>query len=590
MIWTAQAIPGGFVERLTCDLLCVSGGLSPGVHLHSHLGAGLEYRESIGAFVPVSAECLSIGGARGRFGLSDSIVDGRGIYGQAGLLAAPISADPEPPWSIRPLWQVPGGRGKRFVDFQNDVTVADLALATREGYRSIEHVKRYTTLGMGTDQGKTSGMNGLAIVAQLQGEPISTVGTTTYRPPYTPVTLGALSGTEHGADFDPVRRSPLHQWHQAHEAVWIQSGLWLRARAFPVAGETFEDAWKREALTVRHKAGLFDVSTLGKVDIRGPDAMTFLDRVYCTPVASLAVGRCRYGLMLREDGIILDDGTITRLGHDRYCITISTGRTDRVLTHLEFLAESVWPELDVQLFNITEQYAQIALAGPLAEGVLRKALGGSMPGGAAIHLAHVEAEVDGVPVRLFRVSYSGEWSCEIAVPADHGQAVGQRLLDLGAVDGIAPCGTEALGALRIEKGHVAGPEIDGRTTPADLGLTQFVAKKKDFIGQALGTRPGLTASTRRTLVGIEPSDGKSSVRGGAQLVEKDEQAPVAIGHVTSTTFSPTLNRPIALALVEGGDQRRDTTLVAASPLFGEKVEVRVVSPRFYDPDNRRLHG
>jgi glycine cleavage system aminomethyltransferase T len=502
---------------------------------------------------------------------------------------------PDEPWSIHPLWEVKPPtktHGKRFVDIQDDVTADDLDLAVRENYRSIEHVKRYTTLGMGTDQGKTSNLNGLAIVAARRAEAIPAVGTTTFRPPYTPVTLGILAGPDTGRHFDPIRRTPLHDWHAAHGAVFVEAGPWLRPRAYVRDGESFDAAWRREVLAVRRAAGICDVSTLGKIDVQGPDAAAFLDRVYCNAFARLGVGRCRYGLMLREDGIVLDDGTTTRIGERHYVMTTTTANAGKVLVHLEFLLQAVWPELKVHIVSITDQYGQIALAGPRSRDVLRRLVDIDVDNVALPFLASAATRIAGARVRLFRISYSGELAYEIAVAADHTVAVWEALLDTGREFGLAPYGTEAMAAMRIEKGHVAGAEINGQTTPADLGLARLVSKGKHFVGRRLLERPALIDAARPSLVGLVPVDGITPIMAGSQLVNDPHARPPVpmLGHVTSPTFSPTLGRPIALGLIKNGIARKGETVVAAAPLHGSAVTARIVDPVFYDPAGERLHG
>jgi len=596
--------PAGAVTWIDCDLLAVSGGLTPSVHLYSHTGGTLAWNDTIAAFVPAAgaANTHVCGAARGVFPLADCLADGARAGAVAtealGLKAPPLDlpvCEPEEPWSMRPLWDVkPAAKlpGRRFVDLQDDVTADDLALAVRENYRSIEHVKRYTTLGMGTDQGKTANLNGLAMVADRRGEAIAAVGTTTFRPPYTPVALGALAGPETGKHLEPIRRTPLHEWHAAHGARFVEAGQWLRPRAYLRAGESFDAAWRREVLAVRSVAGICDVSTLGKIDVQGPDAAGFLERVYCNGFARLAVGRCRYGLMLREDGIVLDDGTVTRLGERHYLATTTTANAGRVLAHLEYLLQTGWPELKVRVASVTDQCGQIALAGPRSRDVLRKIVDADVDNAALPFLGFAAARIAGAGVRLFRISYSGELAYEIAVPAGHTVAVWEALLAAGREFGLAPYGTEAMAAMRIEKGHVAGGEINGQTTPADLGLARLVSANKYFIGRRLLERPALADEARPSLIGLEPVDGVTAIPAGAQLIAYARAKPPVpmLGHVTSATFSPTLDRPIALALLKGGSARKGETVTAAAPLDGICVDARVVDPVFYDPTGERLHG
>ena len=591
-------------RRIDCDLLCVSGGWNPTVHLHSQAGGRVTYDEALTTFVPGDARqpVTSAGAARGSLGLQACLTEGvaagsdaAAAAGLSGPRSAAPRADAEETHGIEPLWLVPKPRGrgsKRFVDLQNDVTLEDIALAHRESFHSVEHLKRYTTLGMGTDQGKTSNVNGLAILAGIRGEPIPAVGTTTFRPPYTPIALGAIAGPHVGTHFDPTRRTPLHDWHLAHGAQMMEAGQWLRPRAYLRPGESFHAAWIREVDMVRKAVGLADVSTLGKIDIQGPDAIELIERVYCNGFRNLAVGKARYGLMLREDGIVFDDGTTSRLGEHRYYMTTTTANAGKVLAHLERLLQVDWPELRAVASSTTDQWAQIACAGPQSRAMLaRAATGIDMSNEAFPMLGVRDGEVAGVPVRVFRVSYSGELAYEIAAPADAGVAVWEALLAAGADSGIAPYGLEAMGALRIEKGHVAGPEINGQTTAADLGLGRLVSARKSFIGRRLLARPAIADESRPRLVGLVPRDGRAAIRAGAQLVPEGATLPVAsLGHVTSTTYSPTLGHPLALALLGDGARRMGSIIVAASPLSGEAVPVRVVAPNFYDPEGERQRG
>ncbi|MBM3523120.1 MAG: sarcosine oxidase subunit alpha, partial [Alphaproteobacteria bacterium] len=552
--------------HLDCDLVCVSGGWSPAVHLHSQAGGKLDWNDRLAAFVPGTAKwpCVSVGDAAGSIG-DDEL-------------------------RLRPIWEIRGAaaRGKRFVDLQDDVTADDVALAHRENYRSVEHLKRYTTLGMGTDQGKTSNVNGLAIMARLTGQAIPQVGTTTFRPPYTPVAMGALAAHMTGKDLAATRRTPMHDWHVAHGATMYETGPWLRARVYPKPGESFRDAWIRETKLVRERAGLVDVSTLGKIEVEGPDALTLIERLYCNGFSTLAVGKCRYGLMLREDGLIFDDGTVARLAPDRFYVTCTTANAGKVMTHIEHYLQVEWPELRVQAISVSDQNAQMALAGPASREVLRRAVaGGDVEDNALPHMGVKAARIAGCDVTIFRMSFSGERAYEIATPADYGTRVWEALLAAGA----EPYGTEAMAALRIEKGHVAGTELDGRTTPADLGLERFVAKKKNFVGKRLLERPGMVEPTRAVLVGLESTDGQP-VPGGGVLVE-DSNAPLPMpkrGHVTAITYSPTFDRFIALALMKEGRSHMGGTVTVSAPLSGKSVLCRVVDPVFYDPKGERMHG
>ena len=586
---------------LRCDLLCVSGGFSPAVHLHSQSGARPVYDPAIGAFVPgasVQAE-RSAGAARGLRGLGECLGDGIGAgeaaaaaagFAPAETLPPPAASEPEaaPPG---PLWRAPLGRGKAFLDLQSDVTIADIRLAAREGYVSVEHAKRYTTLGMGTDQGKTSSLGGIAALAEARGDPLPAVGTTTFRPPYTPVAIGAFAGPDRGPRFQPLRRTAMQAWHERAGAVFVEAGLWLRPRYYPRPGEDMDAAVAREVKTVRGAVGLADVSTLGKIDIQGSDAARFLDLLYCNTFSTLKVGRARYGLMLREDGLVFDDGTTSRLADDHFFMTTTTAEAAEVLRHLEFHHQVVWPELDVRFASATAQWAGMALAGPAAREVLARVVEGLDVSAQALPFMGVaQTRIAGVAGRVFRISFSGELSYEINVPWGYGEGVWEALLEAGRDAGIAPYGLEALGTMRIEKGHVAGSEIDGRTTAADLGLGRMMsAKKADYIGRRLARRPALGDPGRLALVGIEPVEAGKRLRAGAHLVAEPGGAE-SLGHVTAVADSPTLGHWIGLALLAGGRERRGERLHAVYPLRDHAVAVAVVEPAFYDPGGERQRG
>lgn len=596
--------PHTAVEFISCDCLAVSGGWTPALHLHSQAGGETKWNERIGAFVPGSARQRhrSAGAARGVFGRNACVADGaeagsaaaRALGLTAPLLAGTAPHD-EPEDPLLSLSAIPAPRrgDKRFVDLQDDVTVEDIELAAREGFSTVEHLKRYTTLGMGTDQGKTSNINGLALLAAIRGEAVPKIGHTSFRPPYTPVTLGAIAGREVGLGFEPIRRSPIHDRHAELGAPFLTAGLWLRPQCYPRSGESPAEAVRREAATVRNACGIVDVSTLGKIEVQGPDAAIFLDRLYCNRVGNLAIGRARYGAMLREDGMVFDDGTISRLAEDRFYLTTTTANASKVMQHVELYAQLGWPELRVAVTSVTEQWAVVALAGPNARRVLERVGEGLDLGDAALpHMSVVEARVAGLPARIFRVSFSGERAYEIAVPADHGPYLWDTLIEAGRPLGLAPYGVEAMGVLRIEKGHIAGPELDGRTTPEDLGLGRLVAEGKEFIGRAALERPGLRDSTRKRLVGLRPLDRAARLRAGAQIVADASVPPPVpmLGVVTSAAFSPTLGHWIALALLSGGLGRKGERLLASFPLAGEAVPVEVVAPVFVDPEGKRLHA
>ena len=592
-------------ERLECDLVCVAGGWSPNVHLHAQARGRPAYDAAITAFVPGTSfqRERSAGAAKGSFALAACLAEGfaagRATAAAAGfdkdVGAAPSAPTHDEATPIRACWSVPppaGAKAKRFVDHQNDVTAEDVALAAHEGYDHVELLKRYTTLGMGTDQGRTSNVPGLALLAGVQGRDIPAVGTTTFRPPFAPVSAGTLAGRENGPHHPPIRRTPLHHCHEEANAHFVNAGLWKRPAWYPRAGESMWDAIFREARAVRHGVGIVDVSTLGKLDLQGPDVGAFLDRVYVNRFDDLAVGRCRYGVMLREDGMVLDDGTTSRIAADHFVMTTTTARAAEVLRRQELLLQVLWPELDVHLVSVSEEWAQVALAGPRSRDVLARIADLDVSNDALPFMAVREGMLAGVPGRIFRISFSGELAYELAVPADFGPHLWQALLEAGHPFDLVPYGTEAMNILRIEKGHVTGNEINGRTTADDLGFGRMLRAEKSCIGKRSLRRPGLARNDRPQLVGLAPLEGATRVPRGGQLVaDAGRTAPNPIqGQVTSTCWSPNLERPIALALLERGRARTGERLFASSPLRGETVEVEVVAPVFLDPAGERLRG
>ncbi len=483
--------------------------------------------------------------------------------------------------------------GKAFVDFQNDVTARDLALAAQEGFRSIEHVKRYTTVGMATDQGKTSNLNALSLVSARVGRPVPEVGHTTFRMPYTPVTFATLAGCARGAMFDPVRTTPMHEAAIARGAVFEDVGQWKRARWFPRAGEDMHAAVARECLAVRNACGIFDASTLGKIAVVGPDAAEFLNRLYVNDFAGLGVGRCRYGLLLRDDGFVFDDGVVARLAPDRFHVTTTTGGAARVLSMMEDYPQTEWPELAARLTSTTEQWAVIAVQGPLARQVLAPLVSGiDLSPSALPHMAVAHGKVAGAPAILFRVSFTGELGYEINVPAAQGSAVWEAVCEAGRSHGITPYGTETMHVLRAEKGYIiVGQETDGTAVPDDLGLTWAIGRRKpDFVGKRSIERAGIRRDGRRQLVGLRTRDPKAVLEEGVQIADRaGVPAPMKpIGHVTSSYASAALGHSIALAMIAGGRSRIGQPLWARMP--GGDIEVEVTSPVFYDPEGKRLHA
>lgn len=594
---------------MPCDILAISGGWQPAVHLSSQTGARALWDERLNCFLPGAPKRpeASAGSAAGHFSLHACLSDG---FARGAEAAAMVGLSTPGPWTIpnvplenpaqtEPFWEAPDplfGHPKKFVDHQDDVAVSDITLAHREGYISVEHLKRYTTLGMGTDQGKTSNITGLAIMASLRREPIEKVGTTTFRPPYTPIAIGAMGGSERGQQYKPRRRSPMHHWHDGKKCEWVAAGLWDRPRFYPkTAGETLRDAYIRETKATRGSVGICDVTTLGKIDIQGPDAAEFLNRIYTNGFAKLPVGKARYGLMLREDGHIYDDGTTSRLGDTHFLMTTTTAHAVSVMAKIEFYLQAVWPDLRVKATSVTEQYAAIAVAGPRARDVLAKVVDIDLGDAAFPFMACGPCQATGgIPARLFRISFSGELAYEINVPSDYGPQIWDMIITAGAEFDITPYGLEALGNMRIEKGHVAGAELDGRTTAKDLGLEKMLSTKKDFIGKALAHREGFEDGGRKQLIGLVPADGTTSLPNGSQIIEIKDRAmrpPIPmIGHVTANGFCPELNTPIALALLKDGMARHGDTVLVTFPLRGIEVHAKVTSPHFIDPEGKRLHG
>ena len=600
----------GAPRRIACDHILVSGGWNPAVHLFSQSGGKLDFDQALGCFVPgrsVQAE-RSAGACRGTFDLADCLEEGRsagldaaraaGIARKGRARKKPVAeaVEAEPP---RLLWLVPGrkavghGREKHFVDVQNDVTAADIALAAREGYRSVEHTKRYTTLGMGPDQGKVGGIAGLAVLARELGEDIPEVGTTTFRPPYTPVTYGLLAGRDIGEFGDPTRLTPLQSRHASTGAVFENAGQWTLPWYYPRQDEEMADAVRRECLAVRQAVGIRDASTLGKIDIRGPDAIKLLNWVYTNAWDGLAVGRCRYGLMLGEDGLVMDDGVTARLGEEHYLMHTTTGNAAHVFHWLEEWLQTEWTGFRVWLTSVSEQWATVNVTGPRARDLLAELTGDiDLSASAFPHMAVREGTVAEIPARVFRVSFSGDLSYEVNVPAGYGVALWNALLTAGAKYGVTPFGLEALHVLRAEKGFITGgQEIDGTVTPGDLGLDWIVSKrKKDFLGKRGLARSDFQRPDRRQLVGLLTRDPREVLPQGAQIVrEVSPNPPVKmIGYVTSSYYSPVLDRSIALALVEGG--RAMTGQTVRLPLLDRTVEAEVTGTVFYDPEGGRLHA
>jgi sarcosine oxidase, subunit alpha len=585
------------IKKLPCDLLAISGGFSPVIHLHAQAGSKAIWSTEQVAFLPGQSaqgeRCA--GSCRGHFSLPEAAADGSACG--AGLeQASPSITDIEALWLVPHT--LPSSRApKQFVDFQNDVTAADLLLAAREGFQSIEHVKRYTALGFGTDQGKSGNINGMGIVAQALGTSIPAVGTTTFRPNYTPVTFGALAGLELGAGFDPIRLTPMHAWHVQHGATFEDVGQWKRAWYFPKSGEDIHTAVQREVRVVRQAVGTLDASTLGKIDIQGPDATTLLNWVYTNAWSKLEIGKCRYGLMLDENGMVFDDGVTVRLAENHFLMHTTTGGAARVLAWLERWLQTEWPHLKVYLTSVTDHWATTALAGPKGRLALQKICHDVDFSDAAFpFMSWREGTVAGVKARIMRISFSGERSYEANVPAAQGLTVWQAIHVAGAEFGITPYGTETMHVLRAEKGFIiVGQDTDGSVTPVDLGLGNMVAKTKDCLGKRSLTRTDTARSDRKQLVGLLTQDPQHVLPEGAQILEVDPATlaagqPVPMGwHVTSSYLSPTLERSIALALVQRGHARIGET-VRIGLRDGTSVLATVASPVFIDPEGARQHA
>ncbi|MCP1274323.1 sarcosine oxidase subunit alpha family protein [Gluconobacter albidus] len=607
----------GREHRVGCDLIAVSGGWSPDIALTTHQGAQPVYRDDLAAFVPAQG----VGGSDLHVvGVAAGVMTDRGAFEsglRAGYLASGtvsgavsgadgsgkmrLSGVNDAAYDITPVWQGPGTgnlprAGKAFVDFQNDVTARDIRLAAQEGFQSVEHLKRYTTLGMATDQGKTANVNALAMLADITGRSVSETGTTLIRPPVQPVALGALAGAHRGRHFKPFRLPPTHRWAEEQGAVFAENGLWLRAQWYPRPGEThWLETVNREVETVRNRVGFCDVSTLGKIDLQGPDVRVFLDRLYVNGWQKLPVGRARYGLMLREDGFVFDDGTTARLGENHYVMTTTTAKAASVMQHLEFCHQCLWPELDVQFISVTDEWAQIAVAGPNSRDVMRQIVDPDFDLSNAAFGFMAAAGVTvcgGLRARLFRLSFSGELAYEIAVPARYGDALARRLMQAGAPYGIAPYGTEALGVMRIEKGHPAGAELNGQTTAHDLGMGRLLSGRKDFIGRRMADRAALRDSARPTLVGLKPLRADAPLVCGAHLLPKGAAATAASdqGWIASSAWSPTVGAWIGLGFLQNGPARLGDVVAVHNPLAGTVAEAVVVSPVFVDPQGARLHG
>ena len=592
-------LANGTTRTLDVGALGVSGGWNPNVHMTCHQRGRPVWNETLAAFVPggeLPPGMIVAGAANGDLSTHGALHGGaqaaKAALGLEGRLPKLPKAE-DAPVNITPFWYVQGA-SRAWLDQQNDVTVKDVKLSHQEGFRSVEHLKRYTTLGMATDQGKTSNMGGLAIMAELAGKTIPEVGTTIFRPPYTPTAIGVLAGRHTGQDFHPKRLTPSHKWAEERGAVFVEVGNWLRAQWFPIEGEThWRESVDREVLAVRKSVGVCDVTTLGKIDVQGTDAAEFLNKVYCNGFAKLAVGKTRYGLMLREDGMAMDDGTAGRLADDHFVVTTTTANALPVYRHMEFVRQCLAPDMDVQMISTTEAWAQYAVAGPNARELLKQIVDVEISNDAFPFMACANITIcGGLRARLFRISFSGELAFEIAVPTAYGDALMRKIMDAGAEFDVTPYGTEALGVMRIEKGHAAGNELNGTTTAANLGMGRMVSGLKDSIGKVLSQREGLNAEGDLRQVGIKPVDPNDPVPAGGHLMNADGPVDAAHdqGYATSACYSPNLGHAIAIGFLKNGSDRMGERMRLVSPLTGVDVDVEIVSAHFIDPDGERLRA
>ena len=595
----------GTQRTVKCGALGVSGGWNPNIHISSHHRGRPIWNEAIQSFIPDDNSpngMLAAGSATGFMELEDVIRSGyesaKRALNKLNVKSKKIDlpqTQGDVELAIEPFWMVQG-TSRGWVDQQNDVTAKDIKLAKQENFTSVEHLKRYTTLGMATDQGKTANISGLAIMANLLGKPIPEVGTTIYRPPYTPTAIGAFAGRSRDKDFRPVRKTPSHIWAEEKGAVFVEVGMWMRAQWFPEKGEThWRQSVDREVLQTRKSVGVCDVTTLGKVDVQGKDAASFINLIYCNGFAKLAIGKTRYGLMLREDGIALDDGTAARLDENHFVVTTTTANAVSVYRHMEFVRQCLYPKMDVQLISTTEAWAQFAIAGPNSRSVLRKIVDKdydiSNEGFPFMACGQITV-CGGLRARLFRISFSGELAYELAVPTRYGDSLIREIMKAGEEFDIVPYGTEALGVMRIEKGHAAGNELNGTTSALNLGMGRMVSKKKDSIGSVMSEREGLNTQDALKLVGFMPINKNNRVPAGSHLMSTGSPVDAAHdqGYITSACFSPNLNCHIGIGFLKAGDTRIGEVVRLVSPLTGQDHNVQVVSAHFIDPEGERLRA
>ena len=587
---------------INCDCLGVSGGWTPAVHLFTQSGGKLKFDDNDNIFIPnkYPSDQLSIGSCNGNLELEDIIsninVSLKNFLKIDKTNFENLKINSSKSISKRNIWLLPSNKTvsktKAFVDFQNDATAKDIKLALREGFRSIEHVKRYTTTGMGTDQGKLGNMNALGIISDTSNVKMSDLGTTTFRPPYTPLTFGTIVGRNVGEFFDAFRKTPMHDWHVQHKAKFENVGQWKRAWYYPKGNENMHDAVQRESKAAREGAGILDASTLGKIDIQGSDASEFLNRVYTNAWSKLAVGKCRYGLMLNEDGMVYDDGVTTRLSENHYIMTTTTGGAANVLGKLEDYLQTEWPELDVYLTSVTDHYATASVCGPNSKKIISKIIPDlDLSDENFPHMSFKNAKIGNIKCRVMRISFTGEQSYEINIQANYGKSLWEKCMDAGNEFNITPYGTETMHLLRAEKGFIiVGQDTDATLTPIDLQMDWIVSKKKyDFIGKRSLYRSDTIRDDRKQLVGILTDDPNEVLEEGAQIVADTSKKPVEmLGHITSSYFSPNLNKSIALGVVKGGKNMMGQKLFI--PMKDKIINVKIADPVFLDKENKRLNA
>ena len=588
--------------KLNCDCLGISGGWTPMVHMHTQSGGKLDFKNDDQVFIPkeIDNDQISVGVCNGDFDLEtiiDKTVNKINIFleiNNQDYKNTKVNCSIEK--EKRNIWllpnKIPLGKTKCFIDFQNDSTAKDIKLALKEGFRSIEHVKRYTTTGMATDQGKLSNMHALGIIADTAGVKMGTLGTTTFRPPFTPLTFGTIVGRNVGKFFEVVRKTSIHDWHVDNKAKFENVGQWKRPWYYPKNGETMHDAVQRESKAARDSAGILDASTLGKIDIQGTDASEFLNRVYTNAWSKLSIGKCRYGLMLNEDGMVYDDGVTTRLAENHYLMTTTTGGAANVLGKLEDYLQTEWPELDVYLTSVTDHYSTASVCGPNSKKIINKIFpeldlsDENFP-----HMSFKNTKLDNINCRVMRISFTGELSYEINIESKYGKSLWEKCISVGQEFNITPYGTETMHLLRAEKGFIiVGQDTDGTMTPIDLQMDWIVSKKKyDFIGKRSLYRSDTMREDRKQLVGLLTDNPSEILEEGAQIVQDEKKQPIEmLGHVTSSYFSPNLNKSIALAVVKNGKNLKGQKLLV--PMQDKTINVTVSDFIFFDSKNERLNA